>query len=209
MYSQRDEEPVILEYFGKYRGVFLDLGAYDGVALSNTRALAELGWYGVAVEAAPSIFAKLEENYRNLPKVQLINVAIGLQNEQAIFFDSNGDCCGTLLSNETDRWQEIMAFRPTLLPCVTIRRLLDSINCPQIDMISCDLEGIDLHVLQDLPLQALRTRLLVIEYNGHNLRQFSDIMHSRGYQLKHRTAENLIWIVDPDQLRSWHKRLRK
>ena len=38
-----------------FKGTFLDLGAYDGVDLSNTRALTELGWAGVCIEPNPVI----------------------------------------------------------------------------------------------------------------------------------------------------------
>ena len=50
MYSQNNEEEIILNFFKEKKGIFLDLGAYDGIGLSNTRALAEKGWKGVCVE---------------------------------------------------------------------------------------------------------------------------------------------------------------
>ena len=51
-YSQNDEEKVILGWFRdkkKKVGRFLDVGAYTGLELSNTRALMEKGWSGVCV----------------------------------------------------------------------------------------------------------------------------------------------------------------
>ena len=59
MFSQRDEEQVILDHFGDRVGTFLDVGAYDGITFSNTHALALKGWSGVCVEASPSCFVKL------------------------------------------------------------------------------------------------------------------------------------------------------
>ena len=40
MYSQNNEEQIILEYFKDFKGNLLDIGANDGVTLSNTRKLA-------------------------------------------------------------------------------------------------------------------------------------------------------------------------
>lgn len=40
MFSQNQEEKYTLEYFKNFKGRFLDIGAADGVGLSNTRALA-------------------------------------------------------------------------------------------------------------------------------------------------------------------------
>lgn len=48
MYSQLDEERVIVDWFrDKPVGKYLDIGAWDGIEMSNTRRLAELGWAGV------------------------------------------------------------------------------------------------------------------------------------------------------------------
>ena len=54
-YSQNGEQKIILEYFqDKYKGKVLDIGANDGITLSNSRALIEKGWDGVLIEPAPS-----------------------------------------------------------------------------------------------------------------------------------------------------------
>jgi len=52
MHSQNDEERHILDAFrGRPEGNFLDIGAYDGITLSNTYCLALKGWSGVCAEA--------------------------------------------------------------------------------------------------------------------------------------------------------------
>jgi len=56
IYSQNLEQNYILEYFKDRRGTFIDIGANDGLTLSNTRALVELGWRGVFVEPSPMAF---------------------------------------------------------------------------------------------------------------------------------------------------------
>jgi hypothetical protein len=71
-YSQNGEQKIILDYFGgeeKIRGLrnmtLLDCGANDGVLLSNSRALIELGWRAVLVEPASIAYGKLVHN--NMP----------------------------------------------------------------------------------------------------------------------------------------------
>ena len=61
-YSQNNEQEFILNYFNGYKGTFLDLGAYDGIELSNTRALMELGWLGMCFEPNPDIYLRLKQN---------------------------------------------------------------------------------------------------------------------------------------------------
>jgi hypothetical protein len=69
-YSQFDEQDAILAAFGlqpwqtnlspgNTDGRFLDLGAWDPITFSNTRALVELGWSGVMIEPSPGPFLEL------------------------------------------------------------------------------------------------------------------------------------------------------
>ena len=44
-YSQHNEQEIILNFFNGRIGRYLDIGAFDGVDMSNTLALAELGWH--------------------------------------------------------------------------------------------------------------------------------------------------------------------
>lgn len=60
-YSQNKEQTIILKYFEGQLGYFLDIGGNDGETLSNTRALAQLGWRGVLVEPAEIAYKKLAE----------------------------------------------------------------------------------------------------------------------------------------------------
>lgn len=73
-FSQNGEQAIILKYFGVAQiearggyvatqpGTVLDIGANDGVTLSNSRALVELGWNAVLVEPAEIAFRKLQAN---------------------------------------------------------------------------------------------------------------------------------------------------
>lgn len=60
MFSQFQEEAAILTAFeGKTVGRFLEIGAWDPITFSNTRALVELGWSGVMIEPSPGPFLEL------------------------------------------------------------------------------------------------------------------------------------------------------
>jgi len=193
MYSQNAEEAIILHYFAGQTGVFLDLGAYDGVHISNTRALAERGWAGFAVEPSPVHFERLEKNCRGFP-IQLFNVAIDKEDGFVIFYDSPDGLSGTLISRDTGKWCELASYVPVEVTCVTIAKLLSLINCEKIDMISCDIEGLDLTAMAELPFEKLGTRLVVVEWNGIRYQEFSDILSKRFY-LAYTSPENMIWML--------------
>src|SRR5688572_15752664 len=87
-YSQNNEQDVILKYFGDYVGTFLDLGAYDGINLSNTRALVRKGWGGVMVEASPTVFERLKLNCEVFNRLCLLNFAVSDKDGVAEFYDN-------------------------------------------------------------------------------------------------------------------------
>ena len=50
---------------------WVDIGAGDGIDMSNTYALAAAGHPGLAIEGSPLRFAQLSQNYRRFPQVAL------------------------------------------------------------------------------------------------------------------------------------------
>lgn len=81
MFSQYNEEEIVLHYFSNRVASFLDIGAWDGITLSNTRALSILGWSGVLVEPCPSAFVELLSNTSPFPKLLCVNAAISGQRQ--------------------------------------------------------------------------------------------------------------------------------
>tara|TARA_R110000824_G_scaffold155326_1_gene328023 strand:+ start:4260 stop:4991 length:732 start_codon:yes stop_codon:yes gene_type:complete len=64
-YSQYGQDAVALNFFEKKgikNGYYVDVGASDGIRLSNTYLLAKQGWKGICVEAHPSYFELLKNN---------------------------------------------------------------------------------------------------------------------------------------------------
>ena len=85
-YSQLGQDKFLFENFfrGMRGGVFVDVGAYDGVALSNTYYFEkELGWQGICIEPNPLAFEGLSQN-RNCV---LLNCGVGGQEELLEFLE--------------------------------------------------------------------------------------------------------------------------
>ena len=56
-------EFVINKLNNKRDGFFIDIGAYDGLTISNTAYMElELGWNGICVEPNPVVFDNLKKN---------------------------------------------------------------------------------------------------------------------------------------------------
>mgnify|MGYP000932209518 FL=1 len=77
--SWLDEESVLIKAFSDLcitSGYAVDIGAADGITMSNTVALFRNGWSGLAVEFNPGCFAKLANNYHGLRMVNLARCAV-------------------------------------------------------------------------------------------------------------------------------------
>lgn len=66
-YSQFGEQQVLADLFGARLGSFCEVGAYNGVDYSNTRALMLAGWEGVCVEPAPDMCGYLRDAVAGYP----------------------------------------------------------------------------------------------------------------------------------------------
>ena len=82
--SQLSQDKIVDEYLGgKRSGVFVDVGAYDGVTFSNTLMLErDRDWTGVCIEPLPDICAELRKNRRCV----CVEACIGNREEEAVEF---------------------------------------------------------------------------------------------------------------------------
>lgn len=202
MYSQNKEEEAILNYFGDFKGAFLDIGANDGQTLSNTRALAELGWCGTLVEPSPMAFAKLKKLYEPTKKKchYLYDLALGTHNGSAILHDSgallnSGDTSlvSTLIEEEKKRFKSVLTYNPVEVKVFRWKTFLNRLTIKKYDLVSIDCEGLDLAILEQMNLEELGVKCLCIEWNSNTVLKeaFDKIMV--GYRVIYTSAENLIY----------------
>lgn len=195
MYSQHNEEQLILTHFGKKRdGRFLDIGAFDGRDNSNTHLLALCGWSGLCIEADPQPFHRLEKRYAYNPKVETVNAALvkdaGIGTVR--FWSSNGDEVGTVSPTHKETWEKVgTKFTPIMVPAVDWTKVLVMAD-PEYDLLSLDIEGVSAELLMITPHSLLhRLRMIIVEHDGAigNLMLF---LGGFGFSLLHRDGENLV-----------------
>lgn len=165
MFSQYNEEEIILNFFGDRRGSFLDIGAWDGIELSNTRALALRGWRGLLVEPDPVAFSKLMENKRVSNNLACVNAAIGPTREIRSFY-AQKEWGGTLnpdYINYGTRGFTGAHYVLTMCPydLVQIGQKLDMMY----EFVSLDAEWIDEEILVESEVMLMHTQLLCVEVN--------------------------------------------
>lgn len=192
MYSQNNEEKYILEHFKGAVGTFLDLGAYDGLDLSNTRALMERSWGGVCVEPHPEIFNRLKENCKDFPFVFVYKCAIGIKNGKSKL-NANDTYYSTLLDNELKRWDGTFEFN--LAECevynwLTFKKALIQTT---FDFINIDCEGLDYEILTQINLDEVKCKMICVETNGIETEKYIHYVNQfKGFSVLTINAENLI-----------------
>lgn len=198
MHSQNNKEEIILNYFQEKKDensypAFLDLGAYDGIDLSNTRALTELGWAGVCVEPNPEIFQRLVENNKFFPKILNYEIAISTS-DGIIEMNANNSYYSTLVDAEVEKWKAIEQFNKIKVRSMTWDRFYRIICLRNhFDFISIDCEGMDYEILTQMNLDELRCKMICIETNGIQTQKYIDyISKFDGFKVISTNPENLI-----------------
>lgn len=164
----------ILKLLGhKRNGTFIDIGANDGITLSNTYLLErEYAWRGVAIEPIPKIYQKLKENR----VCQTINGCIANQPGKAKFIEVEGgpNMLSTLAVNNvglTARRIRKNAKRHNAnvkeieVECYDIKSVAEKSGIKSVDFLSLDTEGGELEILKSINFQKLPITLISVENN--------------------------------------------
>lgn len=207
MYSQNNEEELLLDYFNCADGNtmhLLDIGANDGSTFSNSARLIELGWNATLLEPSPIAFEKLQKYHADKPNVKCLNYGISALGGKSLFYESGGYQNGndvalysSIDKNEIKRWQGKVDFKEIEAEFVTYQEFCDEHKNQKFDFITIDIEGYDWLLLQQMDLNALGCQLLIIEWNGNLDNGNKMIGHCNNFGLKEisRNAENLIFAM--------------
>ena len=202
MYSQIDEEKVILDYYKiiksknglKFSNKILDIGANDGETLSNTRGLIieypEI--VGYFVEPNPESFEKLQKLYyknHNLYNFAISDVdgKLEMYCNGSHITDNDRGLLSTLIYSETERWQDEKWEK----------KIVDSKKYPfhdvNFDFISIDAEGMDEIILSQIDLS--NTHILCIEWNSIEERKknIDEYCQKFSMSILHQNSTNLIY----------------
>lgn len=167
-----------------HKGTFIEVGAYDGIASSNTYAFEQEGWVGFCIEPDSDVAAICQKNRRAIT----IRGAIGVGPTMQPFHVNEADK-GTsgLRRPPTGRTTDVFVF--PLWPLLNLWR-------PQpLDLLSIDTEGSELEVWDTIGNH--RPTIVIMEFwtqpNPPNPQPLIDRMTSDGYREVHRTTANLIF----------------
>jgi len=184
-------------------GFFLDIGAFDGVQLSNTHYLEkQLLWSGICVEPGKLEFERLITHRSCV----CINKAIYDSNDSVVMASD-----GLLRGIKKHLQCPPIGTEQTIVESITMKTLLLENEVPHmIDYISLDTEGSEYEILSQFPFDEYEVSLWTIEHNayldGGKLKEkVRQIMSENGY-LRVPESEQ---TVDVNNFEDWffHKKM--
>jgi len=189
-----EAEPALTAEFFKSDppGFFVDVGAHDPVAYSQSYDLEQRGWAGILVEPLPNMAKRL----RGQRKAQVYEVACSSPNDEGKLLTFHvADLYSTLQTKSV----AVGAVRTGQIKVqgATLDSLLRKANAPTpIDYVSIDVEGHEIPVLEGFDLKHWRPRLLAIEDLAMNF-VLHRYLKARGYTWFRRAGLN-GWFVPSD-----------
>jgi FkbM family methyltransferase len=191
--AQNKEDLVLVQYFQKRGGVFVDVGAHDGIQFSNTYLLEkELGWSGICIEPHPDSYQKLT---RNRPKSYCHNLAsVNSGHGMIDLFVPNGTVVLGSTCPDRDGIGRILGIQPGNVQCKVFRvnsePLSDTLTCSGFanmdtyDLLSVDTEWTELDVLKSAQLEKYIPEVIVVEANDRSRAdEIKQYLTAHGYWL--------------------------
>lgn len=174
-FSQYGQDKFLDQHVFKARngGVFVDIGANDGITYSNTYFFEKTrNWSGLCIEPHPDAFAKLRE--RRTCKV--LNEGVSAEEGQLEFIQING--YAEMLSGLKSRYEkehierienEILAHggskQTILVSCKRLDAILKENDVNLVDYCTLDIEGGEMEVLETIDLKKQQIQVFTVENN--------------------------------------------
>ncbi len=189
-HSQFEQDRYLYQKFfkDKRNGVFVDIGAHDGVTFSNTYFFEKtMGWTGICVEPIPEVF----ESLKNARQAICVQGCICSGQDTVSFLRIKGDSemLSGILNNydpeHLNRVQkELEAYGGSAevitVKCYDLTNLLLSHGLTHIDYLSVDTEGGELEILKSIDFQSITIDVIDVENNlGTN--RFQEFLEPLGY----------------------------
>jgi len=178
-----------VDYFkGKKNGVFIDVGANDGITWSNSLTFEiNYNWHGLCIEPHPKAFEKLQTNRKCLT----FNCAISNNSEEQDFMVIDG--YAEMLSGLTSTYDQQHVERikretnthgdkvtVIKVKCKTLTTLLNENNILNVNYLSVDTEGAEINVIESIDFNQHTFDLISLECN-YNPETLHTVMRSKGY----------------------------
>jgi FkbM family methyltransferase len=188
----QDNQDLFVLYFTNYtgkKGFFVEVGAGDGVEISNTYLLEKVGWQGILVDPVNYNSGKMK-----LRQCTKDNRCVYSKTGLKIPFAENPDIPVLPGSSNSQNFSGVLKhlsgrikldkfYKVRDVETVSLNDLLKQYNAPnKIDYISIDTEGSEFEIIANFDFNKYDVEIFTVEHNGANFREdLINLLNYRGY----------------------------
>jgi len=191
-YSQYGQDKWLYENYFKDQkeGVFLEIGADDGIDKSNTRFFEEsLEWSGLCIEPSPKRYQLLRKNRDCICEQVAVSNHVGIV--EFLDIEGWGKGLSGIIENYCDSHskriqQEIMHPKNKGSQIISVEadllnNILEKHSIFDIDFCTIDTEGSEFEILSALDFDKFKIRIFLIE-NNYNEKNVQNLLLEKGYK---------------------------
>lgn len=207
-WSQFGEDLVIRDILGLQAGYYADIGCNDPEKWSNTFLFYLHGWRGLLVDANADLIARCRHR-----RPQDTSVCCLISDQEGTgeieIYDEHALSSGRVEHNASRRSQATLLERRTV-PTQTLTQLLAANNAPaDLDLLTIDVEGMDMLVLRGLDFHRYRPKLIVVEDIDFDpispdRSEVYQLLIGNGYRLCSSIHPSLFFLAPHVQSKSYH-----
>jgi FkbM family methyltransferase len=168
-YSQFGEDRFIEAYFGSQeRGIYVDIGCNHPISYSNTWKLYLRGWRGVCVDPNPYVIRK----YKKVrPKDIAIQRVVSKKGIVEFYFSRVSHLISGVGEKLNGNWKRNKDNSDVVLcESVALSTILKECDIPnKFELLSIDVEGHEIEVLNSLDFTIYKPSLIVVEMHDFDL----------------------------------------
>lgn len=199
-FAQSGEDVIVDGELGrKKKGVYVDVGAFHPKLFSNTYLFYKRGWSGVCIEPRPGARADF---LKVRPRDTFLEYGVGKQKDVMEYFEFGDGATNTFSPEQAEKNIKEAGRKLIRKVNVVVMPLADLLaGCvaegEQIDLMSVDVEGMDLEVLASNDWDKFRPKVLICEdldFDFLNLKSSKVVgfMMKKGFKLIAKTPYSLI-----------------
>lgn len=199
-YSHADNNKIFFDkkldkIFGlKYNGIYIELGAADGLTQSNTAFFDFYrNWTGILIEPSLKSYELCKKNRPNNIILNYCCVSNNYKNDTI-----KGDFNSTNLMNSVDG-KRLNSNNLIEVNCITLENVFDTyLKNKTVDLLSLDVEGYEYNILEGLNLDKNRPKFILIEIYNKDYEYILNYIFEKNYNLhsnfsNYNTSDNPGW----------------
>ncbi len=168
----------------------IEIGAWDAIDKSNSRALIELGWSGLLVEPSPGPLKNLVREYSGCDRVQILSAAVTVEGGY-LDLEITDDAVSQPTGPRIEEWRQNGGFYGRLtVPAIKAADLFERFGAG-VEFVSFDVEGSSVDLFKAMCDLGPRPRVVVLEHDSRYV-EVAQIAEAANYQQVHLNGTNVI-----------------